>query len=153
MTHIAVLISQFTPSQPFCFTLQCPNKGCKQHSQHSDLILEQEPSSELYFACSEWARASPVTFLSSFWACRVKRYTLIGLSLMLCIWLSLRWKTWQNWPTWVLFSPPLTQQPNGLLWFTCPCHWGQVSVSVCCREWWESASRECAGRNACCLEI
>lgn len=64
------------------------------------------------------------------------------------MWLSLRCKTRQNWPTRVLFSPPWTQRPNGFLWSTCPRQWGRVSASVCCREWRESASTECAGRNS-----
>lgn len=53
MTDTVVLRSHFTPSQAFCYMSRCPNKGCKQRSQLSDLIVGQEPSSAQHFACSE----------------------------------------------------------------------------------------------------
>lgn len=78
MTDILLVIPQLTPSHIFCYTLQCPNKGCKQHSQLSD-----SGAGAFQHAAFCMVRISQI--FSSYPAivilpCRVKGYSLIDLS-------------------------------------------------------------------------
>lgn len=105
MTGIVVLISQFTPSQCFCYTLKCPNKGCKQHSHLSDSRAGAiQHTAFCMLRLSQIFSSYPPVIILPLQGKRIQSHRSFTT---LYKPLGLRRKTWQNWHTQILFLPLL----------------------------------------------
>lgn len=128
MRDLVVVIPQFTPSHIFCYTLQCPNKGCKQHSQLSDSGAGAfQHAAFCMVRISQIFSSYPAVIILPLQGKRIQSHRSFTTLYMP---FGLSCKTWQNWPTRLLLLALLLQQPNGLWWFTCQWKWGQVYLSA-----------------------